>query len=62
MLASVKAGYIGRFINWKTTNSGRICFKNSNANLPADLWELHKNISAVTADDVLRVANKYFRK
>jgi predicted Zn-dependent peptidase len=24
------------------------------------LWELHKNISAVTADDVLRVANKYF--
>jgi len=63
MLASVKAGYIGRFVMQieKPQTVAGYALRIQTQSLPADFYENYiKNISAVTADDILRVANKYF--
>lgn len=63
VLASVKAGYIGRFVMQieKPQTIAGYALRIQTQNLPADFYENYiKNINAVTADDVLRVANKYF--
>lgn len=63
MLASVKAGYIGRFVMQieKPQTIAGYALRIQTQGLPADFFQNYiKNISAVTADDVLRVANKYF--
>ena len=63
MLASVKAGYIGRFVMQieKPQTIAGYALRIQTQNLPADFYENYiKNINAVTADDVMRVANKYF--
>lgn len=63
MLASVKAGYIGRFVMQieKPQTIAGYALRIQTQNLPADFYENYiRNINAVTADDVLRVANKYF--
>ena len=63
MLANVKAGYIGRFVMQieKPQTVAGYALRIQTQSLPADFYENYiKNISAVTADDVLRVANKYF--
>jgi zinc protease len=63
MLASVKAGYIGRFVMQieKPQTVAGYALRIQTQSLPADFYENYiKNISAVTAEDVLRVSNKYF--
>jgi predicted Zn-dependent peptidase len=63
MLASVKAGYIGRFVMQieKPQTIAGYALRIQTQNLPADFYENYiKNINAVNADDVMRVANKYF--
>ena len=63
MLASVKAGYIGRFVMQieKPQTVAGYALRIQTQSLSADFYENYiKNISAVTADDILRVANKYF--
>ncbi len=63
MLASVKAGYIGRFVMQieKPQTVAGYALRIQSQGLPGDFYENYiKNINAVTADDVLRVANKYF--
>ena len=63
MLASVKAGYIGRFVMQieKPQTIAGYALRIQTQGLPADFFQNYiKNISAVSADDVLRVANKYF--
>lgn len=63
MLANVKAGYIGRFVMQieKPQTIAGYALRIQTQNLPEDFYENYiKNINAVTADDVLRVANKYF--
>ncbi len=63
MLANVKAGYIGRFVMQieKPQTVAGYALRAQTQSLPADFYENYiKNISAVTADDVMRVANKYF--
>lgn len=63
MLASVKAGYIGRFVMQieKPQTVAGYALRIQSQGLPADFYENYiKNISAVTDDDILRVANKYF--
>ena len=63
MLASVKAGYIGRFVMQieKPQTVAGYALRIQTQSLPTDFYENYiKNISAVTADDILRVANKYF--
>ncbi|WP_426062892.1 insulinase family protein [Flavobacterium sp. DSP2-3-1] len=63
MLASVKAGYIGRFVMQieKPQTVAGYALRIQTQSLPADFYENYiKNISAVTANDILRVANKYF--
>jgi zinc protease len=62
MLNSVKAGYIGRFVMQveKPATVARYALNIETEGLPADFYENYiKNINAVTADDVMRVANKY---
>jgi len=62
MLNSVKAGYIGRFVMQveKPATVARYALNIETEGLPADFYENYiKNINAVTADDVVRVANKY---
>lgn len=63
VLNNVKAGYIGRFVMQieKPQTVARYALNIETENLPADFYENYiKNINAVTADDVMRVANKYF--
>jgi zinc protease len=62
-LNNVKAGYVGRFVMQveKPQTIARYALNIETEGLPADFYENYiKNIQAVTADDVMRVANKYF--
>ena len=62
MLNNVKAGYIGRFVMQveKPATVARYAVNSLTQGLPADFYENYiKKINAVTADDVMRVANKY---
>jgi predicted Zn-dependent peptidase len=61
-LNSVKAGYVGRFVMQveKPQTIARYALNIETEGLPADFYENYiKNIQAVTADDVMRVMNKY---
>ncbi len=63
VLKSVKAGYVGKFVMQveKPTTVARYALNIETEGLPADFYENYiKNINAVTPDDVMRVANKYF--
>ena len=62
-LKNVKAGYIGKFVMdiEKPATVARYALQTKTQGLPSDFYENYiKNINAVTADDVLRVAKKYF--
>ena len=62
-LNNVKAGYIGRFVMGveKPQTVARYALNIETEGLPANFYENYiKNIQAVTADDVMRVAKKYF--
>lgn len=62
-LKNVKAGYIGRFVMQveKPQSVARYALNIETEDLPADFYEKYiQTINAVTADDILRVANKYF--
>ena len=62
-LNTVKASYIGKFVMQveKPETVARYALNIVKETLPADFYENYiKNINAVTADDILRVANKYF--
>ncbi|POS02680.1 putative Zn-dependent peptidase [Flavobacterium croceum DSM 17960] len=61
-LNSVKAGYVGRFVMQveKPQSVARYAYNIATEGLPANFYENYiKNIQAVTADDVMRVMNKY---
>jgi zinc protease len=63
VLKTVKAGYIGRFVMQveKPQAVARYALNTETENLPADFYEKYiQIINAVTTDDILRVANKYF--
>ena len=63
VLNSVKAGYVGKFVMQveKPATIARYALNIETEGLPADFYENYiKNINAVTPDDVMRVANKYF--
>ena len=63
MLSNVKAGYVGRFVMQveKPATIARYAVNIIKEGLPADFYENYiKNINAVTTDDVMRIANKYF--
>ena len=63
VLNNVKAGYVGKFVMQveKPATVARYALNIETEGLPADFYENYiKNINAVTPDDVLRVANKYF--
>ena len=63
MLAGVKAGYIGKFVMAieKPETVARYALMTETQNLPQDFYENYiKSINAVTADDVMIAANKYF--
>lgn len=63
VLKNVKAGYIGRFVMQvqKPQAVARYALNIETEQLPADFYEKYiQTINAVTADDILRVANKYF--
>ncbi|WP_309642671.1 pitrilysin family protein [Flavobacterium sp.] len=62
-LQNVKASYIGQFVMQieKPQTIAGYALRIKTQGLPEDFYENYiKNISAVTADDVMRVANKYF--
>ena len=62
-LANVKAGYIGNFVMQieKPQTIARYALNTKLYNLPDNFYEnFIANINAVTADDILRVSNKYF--
>ena len=64
MLANVKAGYIGKFVMniEKPQTVANYAYNMQTQGLPSDFYENYiKNINAVTADDIMRVANKYFK-
>lgn len=64
VLNNVKAGYIGRFVMQieKPQTVAVYAMKIKTQALPEDFYENYiKSINAVTADDVLRVANTYFK-
>jgi len=63
VLKNVKAGYIGRFVMQveKPQTVARYALNIETEKLPADFYEKYiQTINNVTADDILRVANKYF--
>ncbi len=63
MLANVKAGYVGRFVMQieKPQTVASYALRTRTQKLPEDFYENYiKNINAVTSDDVLAAANKYF--
>ncbi len=63
LLKNVKAGYIGRFVMQvqKPQAIARYALNIETEELPADFYENYiKTINAVTSDDILRAANKYF--
>jgi zinc protease len=63
MLANVKAGYVGKFVMQieKPQTVAGYALRIKTQGLPEDFYENYiKNINAVSADDVLAVANKYF--
>ncbi|WP_235891095.1 M16 family metallopeptidase [Flavobacterium gawalongense] len=63
LLKNVKAGYIGRFVMQveKPQAIARYALNIETEDLPADFYEKYiKTINAVTPDDILRAANKYF--
>jgi len=63
VLNNVKAGYIGKFVMQveKPETVARYALNIQTQGLPADFYENYiKNINAVTAEDIIRVANKYF--
>lgn len=63
LLKEVKAGYIGRFVMQveKPNTIARYALNVETEELAPDFYENYiKKINAVTADDVLKAANKYF--
>ena len=63
ILNNVKAGYVGKFVMQveKPATVARYALNIETEGLPKDFYENYiKNINAVTPDDVMRVANKYF--
>ena len=63
VLNNVKAGYVGKFVMQveKPGTIARYALNIETEGLPVDFYENYiKNINAVTPDDVMRVANKYF--
>lgn len=63
MLNGVKAGYVGKFVMniQKPETVARYALMTETQKLPADFFENYiKSINAVTADDVMKAANKYF--
>ncbi len=63
LLNNVKAGYIGRFVMQvqKPQSIARYALNIETEELPSDFYENYiKTINAVTPDDVMRAANKYF--
>ncbi|RUT71207.1 insulinase family protein [Flavobacterium cupreum] len=63
VLKNVKAGYIGRFVMQveKPQTVARYALNIETEKLPADFYEKYiQTINSVTADDIYRVANKYF--
>ena len=63
VLANVKAGYIGKFVMGieKPQTVASYAVRTKTQSLPDDFYENYiKNINAVTTDDVLAAANKYF--
>lgn len=63
VLKNVKAGYIGRFVMQvqKPQAIARYALNIETEDLPSDFYEKYiKTINAVTPDDILRAANKYF--
>lgn len=63
MLNDIKAGYIGRFVMQieKPQTIATYAMRIKTQGLPEDFYENYiKNINAVTADDVMAAANKYF--
>ncbi len=63
MLSNVKAGYVGKFVMQieKPQTVAGYALRIKTQGLPEDFYENYiKNINAVTAEDVLAVANKYF--
>ncbi|MDQ6528058.1 pitrilysin family protein [Flavobacterium sp. LHD-85] len=63
VLRNVKAGYIGRFVMQveKPQAVARYALNIETEKLPADFYEKYiQTINNVTADDIYRVANKYF--
>jgi hypothetical protein len=63
ILNNVKAGYVGKFVMQveKPATVARYALNIETEGLPTDFYENYiKNINAVTPDDIMRVANKYF--